>query len=211
MTMGGQIHNERLTLLYPKVSIHHTACVDEGAQVGEGTRIWHFCHVMPGAVVGKGCVLGQGCFVADGVIIGDNVKIQNNVSVYEGVILSDDVFVGPSAVFTNVINPRSAIARKDEYKPTVVGKGATIGANATIVCGNEIGRYAFIGAGAVATKPVRDYALMMGVPAERVGWFGTEGYRLVWKELRQNFTEYRCPVTNALYKELVGPTRLVRE
>jgi UDP-2-acetamido-3-amino-2,3-dideoxy-glucuronate N-acetyltransferase len=149
--------------------IHESAFVDDGAQIGAGTRVWHFCHVMPGAVIGQRCSLGQNVVVLSGVRIGDNVKIQNNVSVYEGVILEDDVFCGPSMVFTNVINPRSHVPRKDEYRPTLVKRGATIGANATIVCGVTLGEYAFIGAGAVVTKDVLAYALMVGVPARRLG------------------------------------------
>jgi UDP-2-acetamido-3-amino-2,3-dideoxy-glucuronate N-acetyltransferase len=196
-----------------KLCVHQTACVDEGAEIGEDTRIWHFCHVMPGAMIGKGCTLGQGCFVAGGVRIGNNVKIQNNVSVYEGVILEDDVFVGPSAVFTNVINPRSQVIRKDEYQKTLVRQGASIGANATIVCGHVIGRFAFIGAGAVVTKDVFDYALMMGVPARRVGWFGEHGYRLVDEGVVEGEILYCCPVTDTRYRETwepTGETRLVR-
>src|SRR5687768_5199381 len=141
------------------VYVHPSAYADEGCRIGENTKIWHFCHVMSKAVIGKNCSLGQNVFVANNVTIGDNAKIQNNVSLYEGVICEDDVFLGPSMVFTNVINPRSAISRKKEYRPTHVRKGATIGANATIICGNEIGEYSFIGAGTVITKPVPAYAL----------------------------------------------------
>ena len=148
---------------------HPSAIIDDGAIIGSGTRIWHFCHVMPNARIGSNCVLGQNVMVAGGALIGNGVKIQNNVSVYEGVVLQDDVFVGPSAVFTNVINPRSFIERKTEYKKTIVKKGATIGANATILCGVTIGEYAFIGAGAVVTKDVADYALFTGNPAKQVG------------------------------------------
>ncbi len=148
---------------------HPSAIIDDGAIIGSGTRIWHFCHVMPNARIGSNCVLGQNVMVAGGALIGNGVKIQNNVSVYEGVVLQDDVFVGPSAVFTNVINPRSFIERKTEYKKTIVKKGATIGANATILCGVTIGEYAFIGAGAVVTKDVADYALVTGNPAKQVG------------------------------------------
>jgi UDP-2-acetamido-3-amino-2,3-dideoxy-glucuronate N-acetyltransferase len=158
--------------------IHPSAFVDDGARIGAGTRVWHFCHVMPGAVIGERCSLGQNVVVLDGVRIGDNVKIQNNVSVYEGVILEDDVFCGPSMVFTNVVNPRSHVSRKNEYQTTHVKRGATIGANATIVCGVTLGEYAFIGAGAVVTRDVQPYALMTGVPARRLGWACRCGERL---------------------------------
>ena len=157
---------------------HPTAVIDAGATIGEDTKIWHFTHIMPRVVIGAACNIGQNVFVADGVIIGNNVKIQNNVSLYTGVVVEDDVFLGPSMVFTNVINPRSFVARKTEYKPTVVRKGASIGANATLVCGNEIGEYAFVAAGAVVTKPVPAYALMIGVPAAQVGWVSKHGHRL---------------------------------
>ncbi len=162
----------------PKIFIHPSAIVDEGAQIGEGSRIWHFTHVMGGAVIGRGCSLGQNVFVAKGVVLGDNVKVQNNVSIYEGVICEDDVFLGPSMVFTNVRNPRSAVNRKNEYRPTRVGRGASIGANATIVCGHDIGEYAFIGAGAVVTKDVPPYALVVGNPARQIGWMSRHGERL---------------------------------
>ena len=159
-------------------SVHPSAYVDEPCVIGAGTRIWHFCHVMAGAVIGERCVLGQNVFVADGVTVGNNVKIQNNVSLYTGVELEDDVFCGPSCVFTNVINPRSQIVRHSEYQRTLVRRGATIGANATIVCGATIGRYAFIAAGAVVRGDVPDYALMLGVPAQRRGWMSRHGHRL---------------------------------
>lgn len=148
-----------------KPFVHESAFVDEGATIGAGTKVWHFCHVMPGAVIGRGCVLGQNVVVMNGTKIGDNVKIQNNVSVYEGVELEDDVFCGPSMVFTNVVNPRSAVSRKHEYRRTLVQRGATIGANATVVCGVTIGRYAFVGAGAVVTRDVPAGATVTGVPA----------------------------------------------
>jgi len=150
--------------------VHPTAVVDDGAEIGAGTRIWHFCHIMPTARIGEKCNLGQNVFVDNNTLIGNGVKIQNNVSVYNGVILEDYVFCGPSMVFTNVINPRSEIERKHEFRQTLVKRGATLGANSTIVCGVTIGRYALIGAGAVVTKDVPDYALMVGVPARRVGW-----------------------------------------
>jgi UDP-2-acetamido-3-amino-2,3-dideoxy-glucuronate N-acetyltransferase len=158
--------------------VHPTAVIDEGCRIGDGTCIWHFTHLMKDCFIGKNCNLGQNVFIASNVMIGQNVKIQNNVSVYEGVICEDDVFLGPSMVFTNVINPRSGISRKDQYVTTIVRKGATIGANATIICGNEIGSYAFIGAGAVVTKPVPAYALMAGNPARQIGWISEYGHRL---------------------------------
>ena len=159
-------------------TVHPSSFVDEGAQVGAGTRIWHFCHVMAGAIIGQGCSLGQNVVVMNGTRIGNNVKIQNNVSIYEGVELDDDVFCGPSCVFTNVSNPRSHVSRKHEYRPTRVGQGATIGANATVVCGSTLGPYCFIGAGAVVTADVPAFALVVGVPARRVGWMCRCGERL---------------------------------
>ena len=158
--------------------IHESAYVDDGAAVGAGTKIWHFCHVMGGAVIGEGCSLGQNVVVMNGTRIGDNCKIQNNVSIYEGVELEQDVFCGPSMVFTNVMNPRSHVSRKHEYRRTLVKRGASIGANATIVCGSTLGEYAFVGAGAVVTKDVPAYALMAGVPARRIGWMCQCGIRL---------------------------------
>jgi UDP-2-acetamido-3-amino-2,3-dideoxy-glucuronate N-acetyltransferase len=161
---------------------HDTAVIDDGCTIGADTKIWHFSHIMPDCIIGDGCNIGQNVVVMPGVTIGNNVKIQNNVSVYTGVLCEDDVFLGPSMVFTNVINPRSAIVRKDEYKKTTVRKGVSIGANATIVCGNEIGQYAMIGAGAVITKPVKPYALVVGNPAKQIGWVSEYGYRLVFEE-----------------------------
>lgn len=161
---------------------HTTAVIDEGAQIGDGTNIWHFSHVMPGAVIGENCNIGQNIFIDNNVVIGNGVKIQNNVSVYNGVVCEDEVFIGPSVVFTNVINPRSAIERKHELKKTIVRKGATIGANATIICGNEIGSYAMIAAGAVITKNVKPYALMVGNPAKQIDWVSEYGNRLVFEE-----------------------------
>lgn len=158
--------------------VHPSSFVDEGARIGAGTKIWHFCHVMPGAVIGAGCSLGQNVVVMGGARVGNNVKIQNNVSIYEGVELDDDVFCGPSCVFTNVTTPRSHVSRKHEYRRTVVRRGASIGANATILCGVTLGEYAFIGAGAVVTGDVRPYALMVGVPARPVGWMCQCGARL---------------------------------
>lgn len=159
-------------------TVHPSAIVDPGCTVGAGTRIWHFCHVTKGAVIGERCSLGQNVYVGPNVSIGDNVKIQNNVSVYEGVTIEDDVFCGPSMVFTNVVNPRSHVSRKHEFKPTRVKRGASIGANATVVCGHDVGRYAFIAAGSVVTKHVPDFALLMGVPGRVVGWMCACGIRL---------------------------------
>lgn len=180
-------------------SKHETAIVDEGARIGEGTRIWHWTHVSGGAVIGRHCSLGQNVFVGNQVTIGDQVKIQNNVSIYDGVVLEDSVFCGPSCVFTNVINPRSGIVRKNEYRPTVVRRGASIGANATIICGHTLGEYSFIAAGAVITSDVPAYALMAGVPARRIGWMSKAGGRL-----DANFV---CPISGARFRE-VGPDRI---
>jgi len=158
--------------------VHEAAIVDDGAQIGEGTRVWHWVHVCAGAKIGSDCSLGQNVFVGNHVVIGNNVKIQNNVSVYDNVTLEDDVFCGPSMVFTNVYNPRSAVSRKDEYRDTLVKQGATLGANCTIICGITVGRFAFIGAGAVVNKNVPDYALMVGVPARQIGWMSEFGEQL---------------------------------
>lgn len=161
-----------------KYFVHPSSYVDEGCTIGANVKIWHFSHIMPGCVIGDNCNIGQNVVVSPGVKLGNNVKVQNNVSIYEGVICEDDVFLGPSMVFTNVVNPRSAVIRKHEYKQTLVKKGASIGANATIVCGNEIGEYAFIGAGSVVTKPVPAYALIMGNPAKQTGWMSAHGCKL---------------------------------
>lgn len=178
--------------------VHPSAYVDEPCHIGQGTKIWHFCHVLANARIGEGCVLGQNVMVAGSAVIGRNVKIQNNVAVYDGVVLEDDVFCGPSCVFTNVINPRSQIVRRHQYQPTLVKRGATIGANATIVCGATIGRYAFIGAGAVVRGNVADYALMLGVPAVQKGWMSRHGHRLV----AQNAAgEWLCPESGWRYRE----------
>lgn len=158
--------------------VHETACRDEGSVIGEGTYIWHFCHIDSGVTIGSNCTIGQNVYIARGVGIGDNVKIQNNVSVYKGIIIEDDVFIGPSVVFTNVINPRAFIERKNEFKTTMVRKGASIGANATIICGNNIGRYAFVGAGSVVTKDVKNYSLVYGNPIEEKGWVCECGNKL---------------------------------
>jgi UDP-2-acetamido-3-amino-2,3-dideoxy-glucuronate N-acetyltransferase len=177
--------------------VHPTAIVDEGAQIGEGTRIWHWVHICGGAKIGKDCSLGQNVFVGNKVVIGNNVKVQNNVSVYDNVTLEDDVFCGPSMVFTNVYNPRSAVVRKNEYRDTLVKRGATIGANATIVCGVTIGEYAFIGAGAVVNKDVKPYALMAGVPAKQIGWMSEFGEKLALPLSGE--AETTCPHTNERY------------
>ena len=181
--------------------VHESAYLDEPSDIGEGTKIWHFCHVMSGAKIGKACILGQNVFVASGVTVGDNVKIQNNVSLYAGVTLEDDVFCGPSCVFTNVTNPRSQILRKDEYRPTVVRRGATIGANATIVCGSTIGRYAFVAAGALVRADVPDYALMTGVPAVQKGWMSRHGHRLQKRDISGFLV---CPQSGWRYQESSG-------
>lgn len=162
--------------------VHPTAVVDEGCTIKEGAKIWHFCHIMPNCTIGEGCNIGQNCVIFPNVILGKNVKIQNNVSVYEGVICEDDVFLGPSMVFTNVLNPRSAVNRRGQYSKTTVKKGASIGANATIVCGHDIGEFAFIGAGAVVTKTVKAYALVVGNPARQLGWMSEYGHRLSFDE-----------------------------
>ena len=177
------------------IFIHSSAIVDEGAVIGTGTKIWHFTHVMSGATLGQHCNLGQNVFIANGVILGNNVKIQNNVSLYTGVICEDDVFLGPSAVFTNVINPRSAVNRKADYKQTIIGQGASIGANTTLVCGNKIGKYAFIGAGAVVTKDVPDFALVIGNPAKVKYFMSRMGHKLVFSEERQAV----CPESGEQY------------
>ena len=161
---------------------HESAIIDDGAKIGKGSKIWHFCHVMGKCKLGENCNLGQNVFVANDVVLGNNVKVQNNVSIYSGVICEDDVFLGPSMVFTNIKNPRSAVVRRGEYDRTLVKKGASIGANATVVCGNDIGRFAFVAAGAVITKEVPDYALMIGAPARQAGWMSEYGHRLEFDE-----------------------------
>lgn len=175
---------------------HETAIIDAGCTIGEGTKIWHFSHIMPNCTIGERCNIGQNVVVSPEVILGNNVKIQNNVSIYTGVICEDDVFLGPSMVFTNVINPRSAVNRRDQYSKTTVKKGASIGANATIVCGHDIGRYAFIGAGAVVTKNVPDFALVVGNPARQIGWMSEFGHRL---EFDTNGKAV-CPESNEVYE-----------
>ncbi|MEE1098087.1 MAG: acyltransferase [Bacteroidales bacterium] len=175
---------------------HDSAVIDEGCQIGKGTKIWHFSHIMSGCVIGESCNIGQNVVISPQVILGKNCKVQNNVSVYTGVICKDDVFLGPSCVFTNVINPRSAVARKDEYRPTILGKGASIGANATIVCGHNIGEFALIGAGSVVTKDIPSYALVVGNPARQIGWVSEYGHRL---EFDENGIA-SCSETNQLYE-----------
>ena len=175
---------------------HETAVIDEGCKIGEGTRIWHFSHIMPNCVIGEGCNIGQNVVISPEVILGKNVKIQNNVSIYTGVICEDDVFLGPSMVFTNVINPRSAVNRKEQYAKTIVKKGASIGANATIVCGHDIGEFAFIGAGAVVTKTVPAYALVVGNPARQMGWMSEFGHRLEFDAAGKA----TCPESGQEYK-----------
>ena len=177
---------------------HPTAIIDEGAQIGEGSYIWHWAHICGGAKIGERCSLGQNVFVGNKVVIGNNVKIQNNVSVYDNVTLEDDVFCGPSMVFTNVYNPRSAVSRKHEYRNTLVKRGATLGANCTIVCGTTIGEYAFIGAGAVINRDVPDYALMVGVPARQIGWMSENGERLELPVAGN--AEATCPATGRKYR-----------
>jgi UDP-2-acetamido-3-amino-2,3-dideoxy-glucuronate N-acetyltransferase len=175
---------------------HETAVIDEGVEIGEGTRIWHFSHIMTGSKIGRNCNLGQNVVVSPDVILGNNVKVQNNVSIYTGVICEDDVFLGPSMVFTNVANPRSAVVRRDKYVQTLVEKGATIGANATIVCGNLIGKFAFIGAGAVVTRHVKAYSLVVGNPSRQVGWMSEYGHRLEFNEKGLA----RCPESGEKYR-----------
>ena len=175
---------------------HETAVIDAECTIGNGTKIWHFSHIMPNCIIGKNCNIGQNVVISPKVELGSNVKVQNNVSIYTGVICEDDVFLGPSMVFTNVINPRSAIKRQNEYLQTIVKKGASIGANATIVCGNNIGEYAFIGAGAVVTKEVQPYALVVGNPSKQIGWISEYGHRLDFNELGEAI----CIESNEKYK-----------
>ena len=165
-----------------KFKAHETAVIDDGCEIGEGTSIWHFSHIMPNSIIGNNCNIGQNVVISPDVVLGNNVKVQNNVSIYTGVICEDDVFLGPSMVFTNVINPRSAVNRKNQYLKTVVKKGASIGANATIVCGNDIGEFSFIGAGAVVVKEVLPYALVVGNPSKQIGWISEYGHRLNFNE-----------------------------
>lgn len=187
------------------VSIHPSAIVDDGAKIGDGSRVWHFVHVCGGATIGNGCSLGQNVFIGNDVVIGNNVKIQNNVSVYDAVTLEDDVFCGPSMVFTNVYNPRSAVTRKDEYRRTVVRRGATLGANSTIVCGVVVGEYAFVAAGAVINRDVKPYALMAGVPARQIGWMSRHGERLDLP--LEGSAAANCPATGRPYQLENGTCR----
>lgn len=184
---------------------HETAVIDEGCQIGEGTKIWHFSHIMPNCIIGEKCNIGQNVVVSPGVKLGNNVKIQNNVSLYTGVICEDDVFLGPSMVFTNILNPRSAIVRRDQYVETLVKKGASIGANATVVCGNSIGEYALIGAGAVVTKNVPAYALLVGNPAKQIGWVSEYGHRLSFDETGKAI----CPESNEEYELKNGEVKKI--
>ena len=184
--------------VHPSATIHSTALVDEGATIGAASRIWHWVHVCAGAVIGERCSFGQNVFVGNKVRIGNNVKIQNNVSVYDNVTLEDDVFCGPSMVFTNVYNPRSAVSRKDEYRTTVVEQGATLGANCTIVCGTQIGHHAFVGAGAVVNRDVKPFALMVGVPAQQIGWMSAYGERVELPLEGQG--TWTCPHTGDHYQ-----------
>jgi UDP-2-acetamido-3-amino-2,3-dideoxy-glucuronate N-acetyltransferase len=186
---------------------HETAVVDDGAVIGDGSRIWHFVHVSKGARIGRDVILGQNVFVADGAVVGDRCKVQNNVSIYDGVVLGEEVFCGPSMVFTNVINPRAAVERKSEFRPTRVGRGATLGANCTIVCGSSIGEYALVGAGAVVTRDVRDFALVTGVPARQIGWVSRTGERLDLP--LEGDGEARCPATAERYVVEGGCCRAV--
>jgi len=188
------------------VTVHPSAIVDQGAQIGDGSRIWHFAHICSGARIGEGCSFGQNVFVGNDVTIGNNVKVQNNVSIYDAVHLEDDVFCGPSMVFTNVYNPRSAVTRKDEYRVTRVKQGATLGANSTIVCGITIGEFAFVAAGAVINRDVKPYALMAGVPARQIGWMSEHGERLDLP--LEGDVSTQCPITGKTYK-LVGTTLAV--
>jgi UDP-2-acetamido-3-amino-2,3-dideoxy-glucuronate N-acetyltransferase len=182
----------------PPFFAHPSCYIDEGCVIGDGTKIWHFSHVMSGARIGRGCNIGQNCVISPGVVIGDNVKIQNNVSVYTGVLLEDDVFCGPSMVFTNVVNPRSHVPRKDEYRPTPVRRGASLGANSTIVCGHTIGAYAFVGAGTVVTRDVPDYALVVGNPGRITGWMCACGVKLA--SGARPPSEARCAACGAGYR-----------
>lgn len=183
----------------PKYFVHESAYVDEGAEIGEGTKIWHFAHILKGAKIGKNCIFGQNTMVADGVQVGNNVKVQNNVAIYTGTVIEDDVFLGPSCVLTNVTNPRSQVLRHSLYEKTIMRRGATVGANATIVCGIEIGRYAFIAAGAVVAANVPDYALMMGCPARQRGWMSRHGHHLSNPDAQGVMV---CPESGFRYKEV---------
>jgi len=203
------MHSQSLPASPDKLSFyaHPTAVIDEGCTIGSGTKIWHFCHIMPGAVIGNSCSLGQNVVVSPQVVMGNNVKVQNNVSIYTGVTLEDDVFLGPSMVLTNVLNPRSAVPRRDQYLKTHVGRGATIGANATIVCGHDIGAWAFIGAGTVVTKEVGEYELWVGNPGRHVGYMSQYGHKLLFNE--EGLAT--CPESSQVYELKNGAVRLVSE
>lgn len=191
----------------PEVFVHESSYVDDGAAIGPGTKIWHFSHIMSGSRIGERCNIGQNVVVSPGVVIGNNVKIQNNVSVYTGVILEDDVFCGPSMVFTNVVNPRSEVARKDEYRRTLVKQGASLGANATVVCGNDVGRYAFVGAGAVITRDIPDFALVVGNPGKIVGWMCRCGIK--FSSSRQPPGVATCTACGASYRSTANGVEAV--
>ena len=187
--------------------VHESSIIDDGCQIGAGTKVWHFCHIMSDVIIGEDCSFGQNVMIASGVRIGNNVKVQNNVSLYTGVICGNDVFLGPSCVFTNVINPRSAVSRKNEYKRTVVEDGVTVGANATIVCGYTLGKYSFIGAGAVITKNVKPYALMLGNPARQTGWISEAGEKLHFDDSDRAI----CGITGSEYQLEKGNVRKITE
>ena len=189
-----------------QVFIHESAIVDAGATIGKSAKIWHFTHIMPRAIIGEGCIIGQNCFVANNVVLGNGVKVHNNVSLYEGIHCEDAVFIGPSVVFTNVINPRACIERKDQYKPTKICTGASIGANATIICGNTIGAYALIGAGAVITKDVPDYAMVFGNPGVQKGWVSKAGHPLLFDEDHHAV----CRETGERYQLEAGKVKLIK-
>lgn len=183
-----------------KYFVHESSYIDSGVEIGDNSKIWHFCHIMGNTKIGKDCSFGQNCVVGPNVVIGNNVKVQNNVSIYDGVEIEDDVFCGPSMVFTNVINPRSHVSRKHEYKKTLLKKGCSIGANATVVCGHTIGKYAFVGAGAVVTKDIPDYALVTGNPAKIKGWVCQCGVKLITGEKSEQNIEYKCSECGKVYK-----------
>ena len=193
-------NSQRTTFAMKDYFSHETAVIDDGCEIGEGTKIWHFSHIMPDCKIGRNCNIGQNVVVSPKVVLGSNVKVQNNVSIYTGVICEDDVFLGPSMVFTNVINPRSAIVRRREYQKTIVRKGASIGANATVVCGNNIGEYAFIGAGAVVVKEVKPYALVVGNPSKQIGWISEYGHRLDFDDQGKAV----CPESKDKYQLIEG-------
>ena len=185
--------------------VHPTAVIDDGCKIGKGVKIWHFCHIMPGCIIGEGSNIGQNCVISPEVVLGKNVKVQNNVSIYSGVTCAEDVFLGPSMVFTNIINPRSAVVRRGQYSKTQVGRGASIGANATIVCGHDIGEFAFVGAGAVVTKIIPAYSLWVGNPAKQIGWMSEYGHRLNFKK-----GIAVCPESKEKYKLLKGKVSKVK-